>query len=143
MTATWTPTLLQVAACIPSRTVNQSDPGSDRHLNTFTVDTVPTAVQAQVRIDSAVESVINAVSTLPTLLESAAHSAATWRAAADIELVYPDRTADIDIYTKLNERAEKEWKLFLEKAESVGGSSEAVNPAWYMPDPVSWGDTDL
>lgn len=140
---TWVPTLDQVASCIPSRTVDLSEPGSSTYLNTFTGNTVPTGAQAQVIIDRTVEDVTNAVANIPALLEAAARNAATWRAAADIELAYPDRTADINIYTALNARAEKEWKLFLDRAEFIGGSSEAVIPSWYMPDPPSWGDTNL
>lgn len=136
----WAPTLADVGSVIPTRTVNVSMPGQDDYLNTFTADTRPTNVQAQDIIDSAVNDVVLAVIAVTTALENIAKNAAKWRAAADIELAYPDRNADINTYTQLDARARYEWQLLLTAA---GSQNEGVNsslPVWYMPDPDPHGD---
>lgn len=141
---TWDPTLVEVGGCIPTRTVNVNLPGSTEYLNTFNSDTRPTAAQAQVKIDGAVNAVLNAVSAIGPDLEDMAKSAAMWRAAADIELSYPDRNADADYYRLLNERAQYEWDLFLSAAESDNTSNAATVPTWYTTDAPWWADrTDI
>lgn len=137
--ATWAPTLSDVGGCIPTRTVNVNLPGSTEYLNTFTADTRPTAQQAQQKIDQAVDDVSRAVSSVPVDLEGSAKNAAMWRAAADIELAYPDRNADANYYAQLDARAKYEWELFLNAANS-GGTGDASLPMWSMPQPPWWGD---
>jgi hypothetical protein len=144
MTATWAPTLAEVGGCIPTRTVNVNLPGNLDYLNTFTTDTRPTATQAQAVIDHAVNDVLEAVSAVPTALEEAAANAAMWRAAADIELAYPERNADADYYAKLNDRAKYAWDLLLKAAEADGTSNAATLPVWYAGTAPWWADrTDL
>lgn len=138
--ADWAPTLEDVAACVPTRTANVTLPGTDDYLNTFTADTRPTDVQAILVIGKAVADVLGAVSSVTVRLEPLAKNAAMWRAAADIELAYPDRNADANYYAQLDERARYEWALFIGAAEEEGSSNSAGVPQWSMPPPVWWGD---
>lgn len=141
---TWDPTLIEVAGCIPTRTVNVNLPGSEEYLNTFNSDTRPTAAQAQEKIDAAVSSVLRAVSSVGVDLEDVASSAAKWRAAADIELSYPRRNADADYYQELNDRAKWEWGLLLAAADTQNTGTESAYPTWYTTDAPWWADrTDI
>lgn len=137
--ATWAPSLTDVGGCIPTRTVNVNLPGSTEYLNTFTSDTRPTGLQAQAKIDQAVADVELAVASIPTELEDAAKNAAMWRAAADIELAYPDRNADANVYAALDARARYEWGLFIDAANS-GGTGDGQLPYFSFPAPPSWAD---
>jgi len=143
MTYAWEPTVADVGNAIPTKTVNVNLPGEDEYLNTFTTDTRPTATQAQVLIHQAAESVALAVASIPAALNHIAKSAAVWRSAADIELTYPTRNADIDIYEQLNARANLEWDRLLAAASGQGTSTSVRVPQWTMPDPVTWGDTNV
>ena len=136
----WAPTLSDVGSVIPTRTVNVSLPGEDDYLNTFTPDTRPTDVQAQEIIDSAVSDVVLAVVAVTTALEGIAMNAAKWRAAADIELAYPQRNADANVYAQLDARARYEWQLLLTAASSQTESVSSSLPVWYMPIPDPKGD---
>lgn len=137
--ADWAPTLVEVGGCIPTRTANVNLPGEDEYLNTFTTDTRPTAVQAQVKIDHAVIDV-EAYATITTALEGLAKNAAMWRAAADIELAYPERNADANYYAQLDARARYEWGLFVKEADKDESSTTTGLPQWSMPVPVWYGD---
>lgn len=140
MTEPWAPTLKEVGGCVPTRTANVSLPGEDEYLNTFTKDTRPTDEQAQEKIDSAVADVLAAVTSVTTALEDVAKNAAMWRAAADIELSYPDRNADANYYAQLDARARYEWDRFIEAAADTGTATGSGLPQWAMPEPVWWGD---
>jgi hypothetical protein len=125
--------------------VNVNLPGTDDYVNTFTADTRPTAEQAQPIIDHAVADVVLAIPVaISVALEPAAKNAAMWRAAADIELAYPERNADANYYRDLNERALYEWGLFKEAADQEGSGTESHSPNWAFPEPVWYGDrTDI
>lgn len=148
----WAPTLSDVARHVPTRTRAYSGtPGSDRLLGTFTEDTTPTAEQAQADIDAAVRAVLAAVGPIPTsgdpvdvgALQSAARDAAEWRAAADIELAYPNRDADVSVARDLDLRA-KDALAALRLALAEAGTGEvALAPWWAFPDPVWYGDVNL
>lgn len=140
MAPSWAPTLRDVGGCIPTRTVNVNLPGNEVHLGTFTEDTYPTAEQAQDKIDQACADVLKAVATVGTDLEDPAKNAAMWRAAADAELAYPDRTADVNHYEQLNARAKYAWELFLNAAASQGTGDSATLPVWYSQDSPWWAD---
>jgi len=144
MTEVWAPTLVDVGGCIPTRTVNVNLPGSLEYLNTFTADTRPTALQAQPIIDHAVNDVLEAVSAVPVELQKACANAAMWRAAADIELAYPDRNADADYYRLLNDRAQYAWDLMLKAATADNSSNATARLTWYAGVAPWWADrTDI
>ena len=139
----WRPTLVDVAGHIPTRTRDLSNPGNDVLLNTFTATTTPTPAQAQPVIDAAVSTVKSMVAAIPPAIEALARDAAAWRAAADIELAYPQRDADIRVYQQLNDRADRALKTLVAASDAAGTSTEATLPQWAMPAPVPWGDDNL
>lgn len=140
MAYSWAPTLQEVAGCIPTRTSDKTQPGQDSYLVTFTANTEPTNTQAQTIIDHAAEDVAMKAGTVTTALEKVAKNAAMWRAAADIEIAYPDRNADVNVYEQLNTRAKYEWDLFVDAVNAAGTGTSSQIPQSYMPSPPWWGD---
>jgi hypothetical protein len=160
----WAPSLSDVAKHIPSRTRDTRTPGSDKQLGTFTSATTPTQEQAQSAIDDAVAGVLGAVGALPMSppasdqIAVAARSAAEWRAAADIELAYPNRDADVRVAAVLDQRAKDALATLIKALASGAESGPDTLPVWQSP-PVFdrpfggpfggpsaiawWGDTNL
>jgi hypothetical protein len=134
-TEPWAPNLEEVAGHIPTRTRDAATPGSDAFKNTFTDTTTPTESQAQRITDAAVATVAGAVGVVTTKLAPLARDAAGWRAAADIELAYPQREADVTVYDQLNARAKDALARLLETAEEQGGGQVATLPVWSFPEP--------
>jgi hypothetical protein len=118
-------------------------------LGTFTAATTPTDLQAQPVIDDAVNATIAAAGVMPSLTDpnyalvtEAAATAAEWRAAADIEIAYPNRDADIRTYVSLDARAKDALATLLRvMVETQTGAVEAV-PVWQAPAPPNWADLD-
>jgi hypothetical protein len=141
----WAPALDDVARHIPTRTRNTTDPGTDELEGTFTASTTPTGDQAQAVIDAAVLGVLSQTGPLDPAdgpLGDQARAAAEWRAAADIEVAYPGRDADVAVYDQLDARAKYEMTLLLARLHEQGeGPSEAL-PSWSAPDPPPWADRD-
>jgi hypothetical protein len=145
---TWAPALDDVARHIPRRTRDTMTPGSDQTLGTFTSATTPTDAQAQAVIDDAVSAVLAAAGPVPVtgqanaaLVQQAARTAAEWRAAADIEIAYPVRDADVLLVDRLNARAAAAMTALLTvMATTQTGAIEPV-PVWMSPDPPPWADT--
>lgn len=144
----WAPTLSDVARHVPTRTRDTKSPGSDALLNTFNANTTPTDEQAQAVIDDAVASLIALYGALPTgvteqaMIQEAARSAVEWRAAADIELAYPNRDADVRLYDQLNTRAAlalTQYATALSAVTSGGGPADLI-PIWGFPDPPPYAD---
>jgi hypothetical protein len=144
----WTPSLEQVADHIPTRTRDSTTPGSDTLLGTFNGQTTPTDEQANRRIVRAVAEVLAAVGgtvpATPAYLASLASEAASLRAAADIELAYPDRQADVSVYEHLNQRAKDALQRLIDAVNDQGSGPEgSLLPQWAMPDPPWYGDVAL
>jgi hypothetical protein len=147
----WAPSLEQVAGHIPTRTRDASQPGSDTMLVTFTASTTPTNEQAGRHIASACAEVGAAVAAVggtipetPTFLPKLAAHAAALRAAADIELAFPDRQADVSVYEQLDQRAKDALERLLEAIDDRGGEAEgSLLPRYVFPVPPWWGDHDL
>ena len=139
MAEPWAPTLEQVADHIPTRTRDSKTPGSDTLLMTFNADTTPTDEQARRYIDSAVAGTIPAT---PTYLRELARKAAALRAAADIELAYPDRDADVEVAAQLDQRAKDALLRLVEAVSDAGGTGTegSLLPVWSMPVPGWPGD---
>ncbi|WP_031165957.1 hypothetical protein [Streptosporangium roseum] len=146
MAEPWAPTLEQVADHIPTRTRDSTTPGSDTLLMTFNADTTPTDEQARRYIDSAVAEVLAAVAgtvpATPTYLRELARKAAALRAAADIELAYPDRDADVEVAAQLDQRAKDALLRLVEAVSDAGGTGTegSLLPVWSMPVPGWPGD---
>ncbi len=164
MIVTWAPSPEEVAAHIPARTRATVHPGATielgKPLGTFNERTQPTDEAARRHIVSAVSQVLGRIGTLPATpahLPGMATVAAALRAAADIELAYgsdrdADRDADhdamrdvnTDIYQELDRRAQRALDdLVAAIGQGEAAPSGQLLPQWSMPDPVSWGDTDL
>ena len=147
----WAPSLAEVARHIPTRTRDFKTPGSDALLGTFSERTTPTAEQAQADVDAAVRALLAECGPLPTTgdpdaiaaVEAAARDAAEWRAAADIELAYPVRDADVLVARDLDSRAKAALdRLKIVLSEAGAGFVEDF-PLWQFPDPCPWGDDPL
>jgi hypothetical protein len=140
--AVWAPSLTDVARHIPTRTRDFATPGSDRLLGTFSERTTPTAEQAQSDLDAAVRAITAEVGEIPATeaAQAAARDAAEWRAAADIELAYPNRDATVAVARDLDTRA----KFALDRLKAVlateGAGLVEDMPMWAFPDPPAWGD---
>jgi len=144
----WTPSLEQVADHISTRSRDTTTPGSDALLGTFNATTTPTGEQAGRVIASAVGVVLGAVGgtvpASPAYLAVMAGYAASLRAAADIELAYPDRDADVSVYEQLDQRAKDTLERLIEAINDAGSGTEgSLLPQYAFPDPPSWGDYPL
>src|SRR6266705_1682316 len=139
----WAPSLADVARHVPLRTRDAATPGSDRLLGTFTATTTPTGEQAQAVIDDAVAGIVGQYGTLPASppasdqIAVAARTAAEWRAAADIEIAYPNRQADVNTYAALNARAADALRTFSLALQSAGSGTVDLYPIWQAPDAVT------
>jgi hypothetical protein len=150
----WSPTLADVARHIPTRTRDTRSPGSDQLLGTFSPWTTPDDGQAQSCIDAAVQTVLapilGAGATIPAgnaNAQAQARTAAEWRAAADIELAYPTRDADVRTAAMLDQRAKDAVRDLLEALDIAGGPPGSAggpvwSPKWRAPDPPPWADRD-
>ncbi|MET8334365.1 hypothetical protein [Streptosporangium canum] len=149
MAEPWAPTLEQVADHIPTRTRDSTTPGSDTLLMTFNDHTTPPAEAAQRKIVSAVAEVLAAVAgsvpATPSYLRDLAKDAAALRAAADIELAYPDRDADVRVFEQLDQRAKDALQRLVEAVSDAGGTGTegSLLPVWSMPVPGWPGDYPL
>jgi hypothetical protein len=112
-------------------------------LGTFTASTTPDAGQAQAVIDDAVAVLIADMGQLPAIEEVrvAARNAVEWRAAADIEISYPNRDADVRVYDQLNARAADAYATLRRVLAEAGAGLVDVAPDWSFPPAPSWGDT--
>ncbi|GAA3027247.1 hypothetical protein [Streptosporangium longisporum] len=147
MAESWSPTLEDVAGFIPTRTRDASKPGSDTLLGTFTTDTTPTDEQATRTIRAAAAHVLGATGPIPAApehLSILASTAAALRAAADIELAFPDSDADVQVYEQLNRRAEEALQQLVDAVNDAGSGPEgSLLPVWVMPEGPWWGDYPL
>lgn len=141
---TWTPSLVQVAAYIPSRTRKQNNLAADELAGTFTDVTTPTDQTVTATfIPNAVAEVTGVCGVIPATLGTLATEAAALRAAADIELAYAERDADVEVYRDLDQRAKDALARLLEACRDAGGTGEATLPVWAFPDPPWYGDVPL
>ncbi len=144
----WTPSLEQVADHIPTRTRDAATPGDTALLGTFSSVTEPTDEQARRHIAAAVAEVLAAVGgsvpATPTFLYELASEAAALRAAADIELAYPNRNADVDRFPQLDQRAKDALQRLVDAVNDAGSGPEGVLlPVYAFPDPPWHGDYPL
>ncbi len=149
MAEAWAPTLADVGRHIPLRTRDARTPGSDALLGTFTSSTTPTDEQAQGVIDDAVAGIVASMGPLPLSppasdqIAVAARTAAEWRAAADIEVAFPNRDQDVVVYTQLDARATAALATLAAVLKAAGTGAVDIFPVWQSPDPPLWADIDL
>jgi hypothetical protein len=151
-TVPWAPSPSDVAKRIPTRTRDTRTPGSDRLLGTFTPDTTPDDGQAYNAIETAVTWVTaqtgDALDLADPEMTTSARSCAEWRAAADIEISYPNRDADIRLYQWLDQRAKDELASLIQLITIKTGRpphspvTEVHSPVWLAPELPPWYDRD-
>lgn len=145
----WAPTLEQVGIHIPTRTRAVTAASYDgTYAGTFTVDTTPTAVQATEHIDQACIKVLGEVGS-PVAADAAdsCRVAAAWWAAYSIEIGYPERDADVQVYEELRKQAEAATKTAAAVNAAAGGGTtltpdptDALLPSHTFPDAPPWAD---
>lgn len=145
----WAPTLAQVAIHIPTRTRTvAADDYSGGYAGTFTTETTPTDTDANEHIAQACVRVLGAVgSPVATAAEDACRVAAAWWAAYSIELGYPERDADVQVYEQLAKQGEAATtEAFKINASAGGGGTlnpdpvEALLPSHTFPAAPAWAD---
>src|SRR5258707_2466790 len=148
MAEAWPPALDDVAGHIPRRTGARLPRGSDATRATFTASTTPTDGQAQSVIDDACSAVLAAAGPVPAtgqpnapLVQQAARTAAEWRAAADIEIAYPVRDADVRVVDPLELPAAGALPTLLDLMAPKQNRAIEPVPLWMSPDPPPWADT--
>jgi hypothetical protein len=142
----WSPTLTEVADYVPGRT-RPATPGAgdDTLLGTFTPLTRPTGEQTARLIAGATAHVAATVGTVDLSLYALAKAAAAQRAAAYVELAYPERDADLNTADRLLTLSDTALAQLEGANLAVSGATVgiAAMPVWAMPTPVAWGDVDI
>lgn len=138
----WTPFLSDVADYVPFLTVDVVTPGSQIYLGTFTGSTSPTDEQANRVIDKAVAlTSIPTVgtTTMPPLLEPAAKTIASLRAAAMLARTYARNDTDLQLADALDVAADSALAaLIVQVGEQGGGAGSGPAPVGYFPEPASY-----
>jgi hypothetical protein len=145
MAELWAPALSDVGARVPTKTRPVDAVGDVAPLGTFDETTMPTAEMVQPILDNAITSIARSISAaIPANVLDLAKDAAAWRAAADVELAWPERNADItQVYDRLDARAKLALERLIEACDDAGAGTDATLPVWEMPAPVPWGDDHL
>lgn len=143
----WSPGLADVARHIPTRTRDVKSPGSDTLLGTFNANTTPTDGVVQQMIDDTVAGLEAQIGDLPLIVaqhpdvSTAMRSYVEWRVAADIELAYPNRDADIHTAAALDTRATAALKVVTTALIVTDEGIVAADPQWAFPDSPPYADT--
>lgn len=151
----WTPTRQRVASYVPSRPLVPAVDGSNTDLMTFDATTRPTGGQVDVIIMDAVGWVLDATGALDTSLHQSANACAAIRAAAFVELGYPERSDPMK--ATANTTADRLFKQADAMLASLVGRNKAITgadgddpdpvfavlPVWTFPAPAAHGDTLL
>lgn len=141
----WRPELWHVAAYIPRRTLVGAVSGYGEALETFTADTHPSAQAVNRLVSDACAWVGLLVTPVATPLLDQARAAAAVRAAAMVELTYPDNRDDLSTADTLLKLADA-MRADLDTANVavVGADPEdpkTLLPVLYgFPDAPLWGD---
>lgn len=142
----WAPVLSEVARHIPTRTRDTKSPGSDKMLMTFNANTTPTDADVEQLIDDTVAGLQSVVGDVPGVIDTSSDLAVAlktfveWQVAADIELAYPNRDADLQTADRLTARAQAAFKNVQAALAAIGSGSVDVLPQWGFPDPPPYAD---
>ncbi len=152
---TWAPTRTRVAAYVPSRPLVPTPDGRNIDLGTWTDDTRPSGGQVDVIIRDAVNWVSDATGTLDLTLYQSANACAAIRAAAFIELGYPERNDPMKSTAnttsdRLFKQADQMLAALVARNKAITGADgddpEAafeIVPLWSFPNAPAWGDSLL
>jgi hypothetical protein len=142
----WAPDVSDVARHIPTRTRDTKTPGSDALLGTFNGNTTPSDSVAQQMIDDTVASLEAQFGDMPGIASQHPDAATAirvyveWRVAADIELAYPNRDADIQTAAALDKRAVAQLAVVAAALAVSEVGTTAVNPDGNFPVPDAYAD---
>lgn len=142
---TWTPGRSRVAHYVPGRTL---DYDAETHVLTFTSTTRPTGLQVDQLIADAVAWVLAATGTVAASLYDMASATAAVRAAAFVELGYPDKAEDVSHGQILLAEAQRMLDQLVRANQAATGANPtdpgaALLPRFAFPAAPSWADTDL
>lgn len=127
----WTPFLSEVGDYAPNKT-RDITPGSNIIFGTFNGLTQPDDGQVQRMLDKVCTGILSLLGTVAASQQAQAAAFAAVRTAADIELAWPERAADLTLYTALTVRADAEWKKMDELSTNI--------PIYSFPDAPAWKD---
>jgi hypothetical protein len=145
----WTPTRSRVASYVPSRPLVPIADGRNIDLMTFDETTRPTGGQVDQLIVDAVNWVTDETGALDGTLYESATACAAIRAAAFVELGYPERNDPMKSTAnttsdRLFKQAEQMLGRLAARNEAITGTDPAVPaplmPLYSFPDPPAWGD---
>lgn len=140
----WTPTLSQVAAYVPARTLSVD---SNTHQLTFSATTRPTDVIVDILIAGAAARVTGVVGTVHETLTDQATAVAAMLAAASVERGFPDDQQSQLSLQRAND-LEKRADLMLAELSAANTAANGgdepygidVAPMWSFPRAPAWGD---
>jgi hypothetical protein len=140
----WSPFLSDVGDHVPFLTIDQTTPGAQTYLGTFTGYTSPTDEVAQRHIDRAASIVGAGFATITTsaLIGMARTVTALW-AAASLCRAYARDRSDQATADALERQATAQLKILKDSVDNAGSSTLNALPVMYAPDPVPWGDSYL
>lgn len=130
----WAPTLEQVAAYVPRRTLVGTVDGYGTAVQTFTADTYPTATAVSSLIADACNWVLLTTGTVGATLWGQAATCAAIRAAAHVELTYPDNRDDLSDVKWLFEQAEKMRKDLAAANITLSGDDPSTDTDDVLPE---------
>lgn len=145
----WTPTRQRVASYVPSRPLVPVADGRNVDLMTFDETTRPTGGQVDQLIVDAVNWVTDETGALDSSLFESATACAAIRAAAFVELGYPERNDPMKSTAnttsdRLFKQAEQMLARLAARNEAITGTDPAIPapllPLYSFPDPPAWGD---
>ncbi len=148
----WAPTLEQVAAYVPSRPLVPMPDGSNTDLMGFDTTTRPTAAQVRVLVQAAINWVLSATGPLDVTLYTTAADCVALRAAAFVELGYPERNDPMkdtanQTSDRLFKQADQMWTLLVARNKALTGADGddpdgvfEIVPLYSFPSAVDYGD---
>jgi len=135
----WVPSLREVADYVPSRTV-PIDTAADDPKMTFDTTTRPNGESVARLIKAAVGWVTATCGTIDSSLYDTAQSVAAIRAAALVEMSYPERDGDTNVSNILLLQADNALKALEKRNEILTDTSNDPTanllPDWSFPDPT-------
>lgn len=136
----WSPFLSDVADHTPFLTIDQTTPGSQFYLGTFTGNTSPTDEQAQRHVDAAVALVGAGFSVLIGDLPRMARAVAALWAAGTLCRAFARDTDTRALADALSRQASVDLKILQTAVDNAGADLLDAVPVLVAPAPVPWGD---
>lgn len=137
------PSLREIGTYVPTRTVPVGVPGSAVPLGTFDTTTVPNDEAVTQLAKAAARWVASRAGTVDESLYGLAADVAAIRAAAFVELAYPVRDAEVNVWQALFDAADAAMASLVEANEAAGESppGEGLLPVYSFPEPFFNSDT--